>query len=163
MRKTTISSERRQAIRRWGVAIDDSSSEVGSIITDSAGSIMSGRSAMYASRASSATTLASYLGSDHFDLSKAGQERAPSPEQNSPSRQDPRAWETDMDYWVGGRGEADDETSGPSRAGESPPPSRWESSSSQYIGTSGQPISPPQGWLVQPLRVFFFFFFFCFH
>lgn len=157
MRKTTISSERRQAIRRWGVAIDDSSSEVGSMITDSAGSIMSGRSAMYGSETSSTTTLTSYLGSDHFDLSKAGQERTPSPEQNSPSLQDPQAWETDTDYWVGGRGEADDETSGPSWAGESPRPSRWDSSFNQYISTTGQPISPSQGRLVQPPRVFFFF------
>ena len=149
MRETTISSERRQAIRRWGVVIDDSSSEIASTIADSAGSFMSGRSAMYGSRASSTTTLTSDLGSDHFDLSKAGQAR--SPEQNSSSRQNPQVWETDMDYWVGGyRGEADVGTSGQSWAGDSSRPSRWESSSNQYIDTSGQ----LQGWLVQPARVF---------
>jgi hypothetical protein len=61
MQETTISSERRQAIRRRGVAIDDSSSEIASTIPDSAGSITSGGSLKYGSRASSTTSLHRHL------------------------------------------------------------------------------------------------------
>jgi len=61
MRETTISSERRQAIRRWGVAIDDSSSEIAPTITESAGSITNGGSLKYGSRASYTTTLHRHL------------------------------------------------------------------------------------------------------
>lgn len=121
MRETTIApSERRQGNRLWGIASDDSSSEIASI-TDWAGSITSGGSSKLGSKASTTTTLVTpYLESEPHSLSKtmlqdpwiggpddlnASQTRSihkekesvRSSEQKSPSHQDSRTRETDTE------------------------------------------------------------------
>ena len=98
----------------------------------------SSNSFSYGSRASSTTT-ASYIGKE-----------------NSSSRQNSRTPEINTDYvasWVRSyQDEAGGETSSQSLIEESSGSSRWDSSSNQYIGTSGQSIGPPPGWSANPPR-----------